>query len=87
MAALQGSPRFTGFIRCLVEDGLVSAENMQSAILNAKKANQDIVPFLIDQLKISSLAIAEKISQEFGEPLFDLSAYDSAQIIREGLDE
>ena len=87
MAALQGSPRFTGFIRCLVEDGLVSAENMQSAILNAKKANQDIVPFLIDQLKISSLAIAEKISQEFGEPLFDLSAYDSAQIIREWLDE
>lgn len=87
MAALQGSPRFTGFIRCLVEDGLVSAENMQSAILNAKKANQDIVPFLIDQLKISSLAIAEKISQEFGEPLFDLSAYDSAQIIREGQDE
>ncbi len=87
MAALQGSPRFTGFIRRLVEDGLVSAENMQSAILNAKKANQDIVPFLIDQLKISSLDIAEKISQEFGEPLFDLSAYDSAQIIREGLDE
>ena len=87
MAALQGSPRFTGFIRCLVEDGLVSAENMQSAILNAKKANQDIVPFLIDQLKISSLEIAVKISQEFGEPLFDLSAYDSAQIIREGVDE
>ena len=85
MAALQGSPRFTGFIRRLVEDGLVSAENMQNAVLSAKKANQDIVPFLIDQLKISSLDIAEKISQEFGEPLFDLSVYDSAQIIREGI--
>ena len=87
MAALQGSPRFTGFIRRLVEDGLVSAENMQNAVLSAKKANQDIVPFLIDQLKVSSLDIAEKISQEFGEPLFDLSVYDSAQIIREGIDE
>ncbi|CAB1219276.1 type IV-A pilus assembly ATPase PilB [Acinetobacter bouvetii] len=87
MTALQGSPRFTGFIRRLVEDGLVSAEKMQAAISNAKKANQDIVPFLIDQLKLSSLDIAEKISQEFGEPLFDLSVYDSAQIIREGIDD
>jgi len=87
MTALQGSPRFTGFIRRLVEDGLVSAENMQNAVLSAKKANQDIVPFLIDQLKLSPLDIAEKISQEFGEPLFDLSVYDSAQIIREGIDE
>ena len=70
MTALKGSPRFTGFNRRLVEEGFISAENMQNAILNAKKANQDIVPFLIDQLKISSLDIAEKISQEFGEPLF-----------------
>ena len=87
MAALNGSPRFTGFIRRLVEEGFVSAENMQNAIIDAKKANQDIVPFLIDQLKIPSLQIAEKISQEFGEPLFDLSVYDSAQIIREDIDE
>ena len=87
MAALNGSPRFTGFIRRLVEEGFDSAENMQNAIIDAKKANQDIVPFLIDQLKIPSLQIAEKISQEFGEPLFDLSVYDSAQIIREGIDE
>ena len=87
MTALKGSPRFTGFNRRLVEEGFISAENMQNAILNAKKANQDIVPFLIDQLKISSLDIAEKIAQEFGEPLFDLSTYDSAQIIREGIDE
>ena len=54
MAALNGSPRFTGFIRRLVEEGFVSAENMQNAIIDAKKANQDIVPFLIDQLKIPS---------------------------------
>ena len=87
MAALQSSPKFTGFIRRLVEDEIVSAENMQNAVLSAKKANQDIVPFLIDQLKLSPLDIAEKISQEFGEPLFDLSVYDSAQIIREGIDE
>ncbi len=44
MTALQGSPRFTGFIRRLVEEGQVSAASMQQALLSAKKANQDMFP-------------------------------------------
>ena len=87
MTASHSSLRFTGFIRRLVEEGIVSPEDMQNAVSNAKKSRQDIVPFLIDQLKIPSLQIAENISQEFGEPLFDLNSYDAAQIIREGIDE
>ena len=47
MTALQGSPRFTGFIRRLVDEGHISAENMQQAILQAKKSNQDIVAHLV----------------------------------------
>lgn len=87
MTALQGSPRFTGFIRRLVEEGQVSAASMQQALLSAKKANQDIVPYLIHELKIPSLTIAETISAEFGEPIFDISAYDANQIVREDIDE
>ena len=87
MTALQGSPRFTGFIRRLVEEGQVSAENMQNALLNAKKANQDIVPYLINELKLSPLLIAETISVEFAEPVFDISTYDASLIIREDIDE
>ncbi|MCJ8162808.1 type IV-A pilus assembly ATPase PilB [Acinetobacter zhairhuonensis] len=83
MTALQNSPRFTGFIRRLVEDGLVSTENMHIAVTNAKKSNQDIVPYLIENLKLKSLVIAEKISEEFGEPLFDLSTYDSSHILKD----
>ena len=83
MTALQGSPRFTGFIRRLVEDGLVSTENMHIAVTNAKKTNQDIVPYLIENSKLNPLVIAEKISEEFGEPVFDLSVYDSVQILRD----
>lgn len=37
MSVQQATPRFTGFIRRLVEDGLVSAENMQTAIKAAQK--------------------------------------------------
>jgi type IV pilus assembly protein PilB len=83
MTALQNSPRFTGFIRRLVEDGLVSTENMHIAVTNAKKSNQDIVPYLIENLKLKPLVIAEKISEEFGEPLFDLSTYDSSHILKD----
>ncbi len=87
MSVQQATPRFTGFIRRLVEDGLVSAENMQTAIMAAHKEKVDIVPYLIQQHKIAPAQIAEKISSEFGEPIFDLSVYDSALIVREGIDE
>lgn len=87
MTALQGSPRFTGFIRRLVEEGQVSADKMRDAILNAKKANQDIVAYLINEMKLSSLTIAETISAEFGEPIFDIAAYDANLIVREDIDE
>ncbi|RKG33481.1 type IV-A pilus assembly ATPase PilB [Acinetobacter tianfuensis] len=87
MTALQGSPRFTGFIRRLVDEGHISAENMQQAILQAKKSNQDIVAHLVQETQLTGLKIAETISTEFGEPIFDINAYDAGQIIREGIDE
>ncbi len=83
MSVSNGLPKFTGFIRRLVEDGRMTAENMQQAMLSAKKAQQDIVPYLIENHKLSPQMIAETISLEFGEPVFDLSVYDSVQILRD----
>lgn len=87
MTALQGSPRFTGFIRRLVEEGVISAEDMRSALAHAKQEKIDIVAELINQQQLSPTVIAETISVEFGEPLFDISAYDPAQILRDAIDE
>ena len=87
MTALQGSPRFTGFIRRLVEEGVISAEDMRSALAHAKQEKADIVAELINQQQLSPTIIAETISVEFGEPLFDISAYDPAQILRDAIDE
>ncbi|MCO8078498.1 type IV-A pilus assembly ATPase PilB [Acinetobacter lwoffii] len=87
MTALQGSPRFTGFIRRLVEEGVISAEDMRSALAHAKQEKIDIVAELINQQQLSPTVIAETISIEFGEPLFDISAYDPAQILRDVIDE
>lgn len=87
MTALQGSPRFTGFIRRLVEEGVISAEDMRTALAHAKQEKVDIVAELINQQQLSPTVIAETISVEFGEPLFDISAYDPAQILRDAIDE
>ncbi|WP_347453472.1 type IV-A pilus assembly ATPase PilB [Acinetobacter thermotolerans] len=87
MTAIQGSLRFTGFIRRLVDEGVISAPDMQSALVGAKKEKIDIVPYLIERHNISPTKIAETISTEFGEPLFDINAYDPALIIREDFDE
>ena len=87
MTALQGSPRFTGFIRRLIEEGVISAEDMRSALAHTKQEKVDIVAELINQQQLSPTIIAETISVEFGEPLFDISAYDPAQILRDAIDE
>ena len=87
MTALQGSPRFTGFIRRLVEEGVLSAEDMRTALANAKQEKTDIVAYLVSHHNLSPTTIAETISVEFGEPLFDIGAYDPGQILREDIDE
>ena len=76
MSELHTSPKFSGFIRRLVEDGHITAANMQNAVNTAKKTQQDIVAHLIEQHRLTPLTIAESISLEFGEPLFDLAVYD-----------
>ncbi|NAS06054.1 hypothetical protein GPS47_10700 [Acinetobacter haemolyticus] len=40
MSGLHTSPKFSGFIRRLVEDGHMSASTMQTAIDTAKKHNK-----------------------------------------------
>ena len=87
MTALQGSPRFTGFIRRLVDEEVLSAEDMRTALANAKQEKTDIVAYLVSHHNLSPTTIAETISVEFGEPLFDIGAYDPGQILREDIDE
>jgi len=83
MSGLHTSPKFSGFIRRLVEDGHMSTTIMQTAIDAAKKSQQDIVAHLIEQHRLSPLTIAETIAIEFGEPLFDLAVYDTALLPRD----
>lgn len=86
MSILHSAPKFSGFIRRLVEDEHLSASSMQAAIDVAKAEKRDIVAHLVENLGVSALTIAESISVEFGEPLFDLAAYDTTLIPQDLVD-
>lgn len=87
MATPSMTPRLTGFARRLVDEGYISEDKMLSALDGVKKSQQDLVPYLIQNFSISALTLAEFISAEFGEPLFDLEAYDSALLPKELVEE
>ena len=53
MSALHTSPKFTGFFRRLVEEKHVSAATMQTALDAAKRAKQDTVAYLIEEVHLS----------------------------------
>lgn len=76
MTSQQSAPKFSGFNRRLVDEGVLTAQQMQTALDSSKKNQQKLIPYLIEHLKIRPLKIAELVAQEFGEPLFDLDAFN-----------
>ena len=81
-----GSPKFSGYIRRLVDEGFLSAQQMKDALSNAQKNKVSIVAYLSEKLNISPLIIAEMISQEFGEPIFDLDSFNPDMLPKELID-
>lgn len=86
MSLQQSSPRFSGYIRRLVDEGIVSAQQMQDALEQVKKKKSNNVAWLVEHLKVSPLTLAEMVSEEFGEPLFDLDAFDPDLFPKEQVD-
>lgn len=76
MFTQNSSPKFSGYIRRLVDEGFLTAEQMKDALDNAKKNKMKIVPYLVEKSNISPLVVAEMISAEFGEPIFDLDSFN-----------
>lgn len=81
-----GSPKFSGYIRRLVDEGFLSAQQMKDALSNAQKNKVSIVAYLSEKLNITPLIIAEMISQEFGEPIFDLDSFNPEMLPKDLID-
>ncbi|KAF7276597.1 hypothetical protein GWI33_010044 [Rhynchophorus ferrugineus] len=78
---------FTGYIKRLVTDGVISAETMREALGQAKRNKQLLAQVLVEDYNLSALTLAATIAEEFAEPLFDLDAFDSSQLPRELVEE
>ena len=74
----------SGLARRLVKDDLITEEEATQALDNARKDKVPLPLYLVNNGSISSLAIAQAASEEFGTPLIDLSAF-SAVLQTKGL--
>ena len=76
MAATAPKANITGLPRRLVQDGIVTEEDIIEATAAARKAKVALVTYLVANGKADSRAVAVAASSEFGVPLLDLDAIE-----------
>jgi len=76
MVAPRPISQLSGLTKRLVLDGLLAEEMAIEAQEKALKSHEPLVSYLVENKMLSSNAIASSACQEFGIPLFDLSAMD-----------
>jgi type IV pilus assembly protein PilB len=76
MAVTASQSNLAGLPRRLVQDGLISEEQLVEATGAAKKERQPLVAYLVNNELASARSIAVAASHEFGVPLLDLDAIE-----------
>jgi type IV pilus assembly protein PilB len=76
MAATASQSHFAGLPRRMVQDGIISEEQLQEATDGAKKAKMTLIAYLVNEELAEARAIAVAASHEFGVPLLDLDAVE-----------
>ncbi len=77
------SPQLSGLARRLVQDAVLTAEQATQALELARRDRLPLVQVLVREELADSRVIAELGAQEFGVPLFDLSALDPDTLPRD----
>ena len=76
MAATASQSTLSGLPRRLVQDGIVTEEDVQKATESARKDKVPLVAYLVANDMVDSRAVAVAASHEFGVPLLDLDSVD-----------
>ncbi len=76
MVATASQSNLAGLPRRLVQDGIISEEQLQEAGEAAKKERLPLIAYLVGQELADARAVAVAASHEFGVPLLDLDAVD-----------
>jgi type IV pilus assembly protein PilB len=66
----------SGIINFLIQNGLLSDEDGKSRDQEARRERVSTLSYLVTHKLVDSKEVAEKISMQFGLPLFDLDAID-----------
>lgn len=78
MAANSTELQFSGLLKCIVREGLLTEPEALSHSSAAKKSNTPLISYLVSHQIVSAKAIATHAATEFGMPFFDLSAIDKS---------
>jgi len=76
MAATAQQTNIAGLPRRMVQDGIISEEQLQEATEKAKEAKVPLIAYLVNENLADARAIAVAASHEFGVPLLDLDAVE-----------
>jgi len=76
MVATASQSNLAGLPRRLVQDGIVSEEQLQEASEAAKKERLSLIAYLVSEDLVNARAVAVAASHEFGVPLLDLDAVE-----------
>jgi type IV pilus assembly protein PilB len=76
MAVTATQSSLAGLPRRLVQDGIISEEDLQEATEGAKKEGVPLIAYLVSEDLADARAIAVAASHEFGVPLLDLDAVE-----------
>src|SRR5210317_390543 len=76
MAATASQSNLAGLPRRLVQDGIVSEDQLQDATEAAKKERLPLIAYLVSENLANARAVAVAASHEFGVPLLDLDAVE-----------
>ncbi|MDI1300709.1 MAG: type IV-A pilus assembly ATPase PilB [bacterium] len=82
-----GVSNLSGLAKRLVQDGLLSEQSAQQAVLNSQKEQQPLIAHLLLNKLLKPAIAAMVVAQEFGDSLFDLDALDPDAIPQGSLDE
>jgi len=80
MASINPITRLGGLARRLVQDGLLSEEQANTASEAASAAKRPLVSHLVREGLVAARDVAVAASHEYGVPLFDLDAIDPASM-------
>ncbi len=76
MAENSAEIQFSGLLKCVVQEGLLTEAEAAENNIEAQKSKVSLISYLVNNKRIDARVIAQHISTKFGVPFFDLSAID-----------